>query len=132
MRGKLEEVEAIVAEVRAATVSQAADIRDKLLRRIAELVGRAEPQRFEQEVALLAQRADVAEELDRLLLHVEGCRASLGAAGPQGRRLDFLMQELTREANTVASKVAGIECAGRAVDLKVVIEQMREQVQNVE
>ena len=129
---KLAEVEAIVSEIRGLTASQSTRIRDKLQRRIADLVEQADPQRFEQEVAVLAQRADVAEELDRLVLHVEGCRTSLGAEGPQGRRLDFLMQELTREANTVASKAVLPDCARRAVDLKVVIEQMREQVQNVE
>ena len=132
LRAKLEEVETIIAELRALTASQSTSMRDKLQSRIAELVEQADPRRFEQEVALLAQRADVTEELDRLALHVGGCAESLAAEGPQGRRLDFLMQELTREANTVASKAVPPECAQRAVDLKVVIEQMREQVQNVE
>ncbi len=132
LRDKLEEVETIVSEIRASTASLSTRIRDRLRERIAELVDQVDQHRLEQEVALLAQKGDVAEELDRLLLHVDGCRGSLDAEGPQGRRLDFLMQELTREANTVASKAVPPECARRAVDLKVVIEQMREQVQNVE
>ena len=132
LRNKLEEVETIVSEIRSSTASLSTQIRDRLRERIAELVDQVDQHRLEQEVALIAQKGDVAEELDRLLLHVDGCRGSLDAEGPQGRRLDFLMQELTREANTVASKAVPPECARRAVDLKVVIEQMREQVQNVE
>lgn len=132
LRAKLEEVETIVEEIRNLTATQATLIRDRLRGRIAELVEQADQGRFEQEVALIAQKADVAEELDRLLLHVEGCRNSLAAEGRQGRRLDFLMQELNREANTVAAKAVPPECAERAVDLKVLIDQMREQVQNVE
>ena len=132
LRAKLQDVEVIVEEIRTLTAAQATLIRDRLRGRIAELVEQVDQGRFEQEVALLAQKADVAEELDRLLLHVEGCRNSLGAEGRQGRRLDFLMQELNREANTVAAKAVPPECVERAVDLKVVIDQMREQVQNVE
>ena len=132
LRAKLEEVEAIANEIRTLTASQATLIRDRLRGRIAELVDQVDQGRFEQEVALIAQKTDVAEELDRLLLHVESCRNSLSAEGRQGRRLDFLMQELNREANTVAAKAVPPECAERAVDLKVVIDQMREQVQNVE
>ena len=132
LRSKLEEVQSLVAELRTLTASLAGVIRDRLQHRIAELVEQMDPGRFEQEIALLAQRADVAEELDRLLLHAQGCRESLAAEGPQGRRLDFLMQELTREANTLASKSVLPECSRRAVELKVVIDQMREQVQNVE
>ena len=132
LRAKLEEVETIVSEIRHLTATQATLVRDRLRGRIAELVDQVDQGRFEQEVALLAQKADVAEELDRLLLHVEGCRNSLAAEGRQGRRLDFLMQELNREANTVAAKAVPPECVERAVDLKVVIDQMREQVQNVE
>ena len=132
LHAKLQDVEAIVEEIRTLTAAQATLIRDRLRGRIAELVEQVDQGRFEQEVALLAQKADVAEELDRLLLHVEGCRNSLAAEGRQGRRLDFLMQELNREANTVAAKAVPPECVERAVDLKVVIDQMREQVQNVE
>ena len=91
-----------------------------------------EPARLEQEVALLAQRADVAEELDRLGIHVEEARSHIKGPGPHGRRLDFLTQELNREANTLGAKSVIPETSQRAVDLKVIIEQIREQVQNVE
>ena len=91
-----------------------------------------DPERLEQEVALLAQRADVAEELDRLCIHVEEARSILRGTGPHGRRLDFLTQELNREANTLGAKAAMVENAQRSVDLKVIIEQIREQVQNIE
>jgi uncharacterized protein (TIGR00255 family) len=83
-------------------------------------------------VALLAARADIAEELDRLRIHVEEARTSLRGAGPHGRRLDFLTQELNREANTLGAKSVLAETSQRAVDLKVVIEQIREQVQNLQ
>ena len=84
------------------------------------------------EIALLAQRADVAEELDRLQIHVEEARGILAAKGPHGRRLDFLTQELNREANTLGAKSTMAESSQKAVDLKVIIEQIREQVQNLE
>ena len=93
---------------------------------------RADEGRVEQECALLVQRLDVAEELDRLAAHVEEVGRVLAQDEPIGRRLDFLMQELNREANTLGSKSAHIDTAGAAVELKVLIEQMREQVQNIE
>ena len=92
----------------------------------------ADPQRLEQEIALLAQRLDIAEELDRLAGHVTEVRDVLGGAGPVGRRLDFLIQELNREANTLASKAQDTDLTRDAVELKVLIEQMREQAQNLE
>jgi uncharacterized protein (TIGR00255 family) len=104
----------------------------RLRHRLEELRVTVEPDRLDQEVALLAQRADVAEELDRLSIHVEEVRTSLRGAGPHGRRLDFLTQELNREANTLGSKSVLAQTSQRAVDLKVVIEQIREQVQNLE
>lgn len=88
--------------------------------------------RLEQECALLAQRLDVAEEIDRLNTHLDEVDAVLAKGEPCGRRLDFLMQELNREANTLGSKSAHLETTGAAVDLKVLIEQMREQIQNIE
>jgi uncharacterized protein (TIGR00255 family) len=88
--------------------------------------------RLEQEIALLAQRADVTEELDRLDIHVAEARNNLAGDGPHGRHLDFLLQELNREANTLASKSMLAATAQRAIDLKVVIEQIREQAQNIE
>jgi uncharacterized protein (TIGR00255 family) len=105
---------------------------DKLRARIAELGVAADPARLEQEIALLAQRLDVAEELDRLEMHLDEVRKVLGKGGGVGRRLDFLMQELNREANTLGSKSSDVETTRAAVELKVLIEQMREQVQNIE
>jgi uncharacterized protein (TIGR00255 family) len=109
-----------------------ARIAAKLRERVAELAATADPQRLEQEVAILAQRLDVDEELDRLGGHVAEVRAAFAGREPAGRRLDFLMQELNREANTLSSKSQDIETTRAAVDMKVLIEQMREQVQNVE
>ncbi len=107
-------------------------VRERHYQRIREIAGGLDESRVEQECALLLQRLDVAEELDRLRAHVEEVTRVLDADEPIGRRLDFLMQELNREANTLGSKSAHIDTAGAAVELKVLIEQMREQVQNLE
>jgi uncharacterized protein (TIGR00255 family) len=109
-----------------------ARMRAKLLERVAQLVSEVNHDRLEQELALLAQRLDVDEEIDRLRGHVAEVRKSFGGHEPAGRRLDFLMQELNREANTLSSKSQDIETTRAAVDMKVLIEQMREQVQNIE
>ncbi len=109
-----------------------ARMRAKLLERIAQLVSDLDHERLEQELAILAQRLDVDEEIDRLRGHVTEVRKTLVGQEPAGRRLDFLMQELNREANTLSSKSQDIETTRAAVDMKVLIEQMREQVQNVE
>jgi uncharacterized protein (TIGR00255 family) len=109
-----------------------ARMRAKLLDRIAQLTSDVDHERLEQELAILAQRLDVDEEIDRLRGHVtEVCKA-FESQEPAGRRLDFLMQELNREANTLSSKSQDIETTRAAVDMKVLIEQMREQVQNIE
>ena len=105
---------------------------ERLRTRLADLGPGLDEGRVEQEIALLAQRMDVAEELDRLEAHVEEIRATLDTPGPVGRRLDFLMQELNREANTLGAKSASVVTSRASVDLKVLIEQMREQIQNVE
>jgi uncharacterized protein (TIGR00255 family) len=107
-------------------------MRTKLLDRIASLVKDVDQGRIEQEIAILAQRLDVDEEIDRLRGHVTEVRKSFDGQEPAGRRLDFLMQELNREANTLASKSQDIETTRAGVDMKVLIEQMREQVQNIE
>jgi uncharacterized protein (TIGR00255 family) len=107
-------------------------IRNKQRERIENLNIDADPARLETELALLAQKLDVEEELDRLMSHVSEIRSVIKKSEPVGRRLDFLMQELNREANTLGSKSADTETTKAAVDLKVLIEQMREQVQNVE
>ena len=106
--------------------------RQRLLARVAELEVSVDDDRLEQEVALLAQRADVREELDRLVVHVEEAKELIGGAGPHGRRLDFLTQELNREANTLGAKSIKTESSQTSVNLKVIIEQIREQVQNIE
>lgn len=106
--------------------------RERLTARLAELAVEAEPARLEQELVLLAQRLDIAEELDRLDSHVTEMRRALAGTAPVGRRLDFLLQEFNREANTIASKSQDADSTRAAVELKVLIEQMREQVQNVQ
>ena len=106
--------------------------REKLRERIAALDITVDPARLEQELALAAQKGDIAEELDRIAIHIQEIRAALKKGGTVGRRLDFLMQELGREANTVGSKAIDMEITQAAVGLKVLIEQMREQVQNIE
>ncbi len=106
--------------------------RQKILDRFSEVRAELDPQRLEQEMVLLAQKSDVAEELDRLSTHVSEVRRVLKAGGAAGRRLDFLMQELNREANTLGSKAFDPRSTQAAVNLKVLIEQMREQVQNLE
>ncbi|HEX9158866.1 MAG TPA: DUF1732 domain-containing protein, partial [Rhizomicrobium sp.] len=107
-------------------------LRAKLLDRIAQLVSDVDQERLEQELAILAQRLDVDEEIDRLRGHVTEVRKTFNGQEAAGRRLDFLMQELNREANTLSSKSQDIETTRAAVDMKVLIEQMREQVQNIE
>jgi uncharacterized protein (TIGR00255 family) len=106
--------------------------RARLAERLAELTAAIDHERVEQELALLLQRLDVDEELERLAGHVAEVRRVIASGEPAGRRLDFLMQELNREANTLSSKSQDLETTRSAVDMKVVIEQMREQVQNAE
>jgi len=106
--------------------------RRKQQERIDNLDVAADPARLEVELALVAQKMDVDEELDRLESHLVEIRDAMNDDKPVGRRLDFLMQELNREANTLGSKSADTETTRAAVDLKVLIEQMREQIQNVE
>ena len=124
--------ESIGQQARALVAEHGAELLQRLRKRARELDTRVDAARLEQEVALLAQRADVTEELDRIDIHLAAARASLNGTGPCGRRLDFLVQELGREANTLAAKAAQPEASRLAVDLKVVVERLREQVQNVE
>jgi uncharacterized protein (TIGR00255 family) len=121
-----------VADVRERMPEVLAGIRQRLRDRLAELQVELDPSRLEQEMALLTQRLDVDEEMDRLQVHVAEVRKALDSKAPVGRRLDFLMQELNREANTLSSKSSDAELTLAAVDMKVLIEQMREQVQNLE
>lgn len=106
--------------------------RQKILDRCSEISLEIDPQRLEQELVLLAQRSDVAEELDRLQTHLREVRHTLNSGNAVGRRLDFLMQELNREANTLGSKAIDVRTTQASVNIKVLIEQMREQIQNIE
>jgi uncharacterized protein (TIGR00255 family) len=107
-------------------------MRQRLEDRLQEIKGELDPARVEQEIVLLANKADVDEELDRLNTHISEVRRVLEQDEPVGRRLDFLMQELNREANTLGSKSVHTDTTGASVELKVLIEQMREQIQNIE
>ncbi|KAB7624421.1 YicC/YloC family endoribonuclease [Alkalilimnicola sp. S0819] len=122
----------LVVEVRGRRVEVNARVREKLLAKLGELDTQADSARFEQELIYLLQRLDVDEELDRLETHVAELRRALARREPIGRRLDFLMQELNRESNTLGSKSADTETTQAAVEMKVLIEQMREQIQNIE
>ncbi|MDD5037604.1 MAG: YicC family protein [Methylococcaceae bacterium] len=107
-------------------------LRQKILARLAEVTARPDPDRLEQELVYLAQKLDVTEELDRLEAHIGETLRTLRQNEPSGRRLDFLLQEMNREANTLGSKSADAETTRSSVELKVLIEQMREQIQNIE
>lgn len=122
----------LVKTVRTRRVDVKAAIREKILKKINELDVTADSNRLEQELVYQAQRLDVDEELDRLDSHIQEVQTTLVSKEPVGRRLDFLMQELNREANTLASKANDAETTKSAVELKVLIEQMREQIMNIE
>jgi uncharacterized protein (TIGR00255 family) len=132
LRERLDGIAAIVARVRQWMPEIREALRERLITRLAELAQPADPGRLEQELVLQVTRADVDEELDRLDAHVAEARRVLKLDEPVGRRLDFLMQEFNREANTLASKSVDRRSTNAAVELKVLIEQMREQVQNIE
>jgi len=132
LESRCAEIAAIAVSVRARMPEVLAASRLKQKARIEKLDVEADPARLEVELALIAQKIDVDEELDRLESHLVEIRDALADKKPVGRRLDFLMQELNREANTLGSKSADTETTKAAVDLKVLIEQMREQIQNVE
>ena len=123
---------ALIAQVRVRLPEVLARVRTRMEERLAELGGELNQERVEQEIVLLLHRLDVAEELDRLSGHIEEARRTLAAPEAAGRRLDFLLQEFNREANTLSSKSQDLETTRIAVEMKVAIEQMREQVQNIE
>ncbi len=125
-------ISALLSDVAPRLAGTADRHRARLLERLERLDVEAQPERLEQEIALIAQRLDVSEETDRLSGHVAEVEDILQRDEPIGRRLDFLIQELNREANTFGSKVQDEDLTRAAVDLKVLIEQMREQVQNLE
>ena len=132
LRDKLDGIEHVVADVRDWVPQIRAALRVKLETRLAELKQGTDPGRLEQELLLQVTRADVEEELDRLTAHISETRRVLSLQEPVGRRLDFLMQEFNREANTLGSKSVDTRSTNAAIELKVLIEQMREQVQNIE
>ena len=129
---RLAQVETEVKAVRKIMPELILQQRDRITTRIADLGMEVDHGRLEQELVYMAQKADVDEELDRLEAHIGEVRRTLKKGGPCGRRLDFLMQELNREANTLSSKSQSSATTQNAVELKVLIEQMREQIQNIE
>ncbi len=135
LAGQLDQVEALVGRAEEALAARSAAQRETLRAALARVLDNSEgadPDRVAQELALIAVKTDLREELDRLGAHVAAARALLEAEGPRGRKLDFLMQEFNREANTLCSKAQFAELTAIGLDLKHVIDQMREQVQNVE
>jgi len=132
LESRCADIATISASVRSRMPEVLEATRARQKERIEKLDVEADPARLEVEIALVAQKIDVDEELDRLESHLVEIRDALSSNKPVGRRLDFLMQELNREANTLGSKSADSETTKAAVDLKVLIEQMREQIQNVE
>ena len=125
-------LEVLVNQVRDRLPEIQARLTNRMRERVKELASAVDQDRLEQEIALLLQKLDVDEELERLTGHIAEVRRVVAANDPAGRRLDFLMQELNREANTLSSKSQDLETTRSAVDMKVTIEQMREQVQNAE
>lgn len=148
LAGQVAELRALTRDAAATAEMQPAHIQDKLSAALADLLGNgvgrpegegaavgavsANPERLAQEIALLASKADIREELDRLSAHLDQAEELLGASGPVGRQLDFLCQELNREANTLCSKAATVPLTRIGMSMKATIEQFREQVQNVE
>ena len=129
---RIASIQRIIDSIQAKMPSIILKQKENLLNKLEELKAEFEPTRLEQEITLLAQKADVDEELDRLNSHLQEAKRVLDSSGQIGRRLDFLMQELNREANTLSSKSIVVETTQNAVELKVLIEQMREQIQNIE
>ncbi len=134
LAARLQTIAGLVARVAAEAPLAVRQQHERIQQRVAELTGglQIDPQRLAQEVALLAERSDIAEELTRLDSHLAQFHLLLDATEPVGRRMDFLVQELNREVNTIASKSQWASLAALAVDLKAEIERIREQVQNVE
>ncbi|MFJ5446500.1 YicC/YloC family endoribonuclease [Methylobacillus methanolivorans] len=129
---RLAEMEGLVAKVRPLLPEQVKIYQERLTAKLKEALGATDEERVRQELTIFAQRIDVDEELSRLGAHIEEVKRILEAGSPAGKQLDFLMQELNREANTLASKSVSTEVSQVAMALKLLIEQMREQVQNIE
>jgi len=129
---RLDELKHLIKDVRSRRPQVLQAVREKIISRIEEINIDLEMTRVEQELVIMAQKLDVEEELDRLDSHLDELNMVVNSEKPVGRRMDFLMQELNREANTLSSKSADIKTTQAAVDMKVCIEQMREQIQNIE
>jgi len=125
-------MEVLIASVQPRLPEAIAAYQEKLAARFREALGGANEERVRQEIALFGAKADVAEEVNRLSAHLEETRRVIGNGGAVGKRLDFLMQELNREANTLGSKSVSKELSDASLELKLLIEQMREQIQNIE
>ncbi|WP_454780665.1 YicC/YloC family endoribonuclease [Legionella sp. WA2022007384] len=132
IEGRLSDLGQEVKRARSIVLMQTEQVKDKLLTRLHSVKLEVQESRVEQEIALILTRIDVSEELDRLQTHLDEVSRTLNCDKIAGRRLDFLMQELNREANTLSSKSDSVELTKSAVDMKVLIEQMREQIQNIE
>ncbi len=133
MEERLENIQDITAEIEKNTVGMIESYRERLTKRISELVEKgADPGRIEQEVVIYSERSDITEECVRLKSHIEGFRGAITAGSPAGKRLDFLLQEMFREINTIGSKATAEAISGLVVGAKVEIEKMRQQVQNIE
>jgi uncharacterized protein (TIGR00255 family) len=129
---RLEQIEALVAKVKPLLPQLNKEYQAKLELKLQETIKTVDQERIAQELVLFAQRIDVDEELSRLTAHVSEVKRILNADAPAGKRLDFLMQELNREANTLGSKSVSVHTTQVSMELKVLIEQMREQIQNIE
>jgi uncharacterized protein (TIGR00255 family) len=135
LAARLDEIAMLVERAEQAPGRRPEVIRARLAEQVATLLAQSErfdPDRLHQEAIMIATRADVREELDRLTAHVAQARRLIGEGGPIGRRLDFLAQELNREANTLCAKANDVELTNIGLELKAAVEQFREQVQNVE
>ena len=133
--GHLARIEALTAAAEACPARQPEAIRERLRRQVEDLLGAVpalDPQRLHQEAALIATKADIREELDRLKAHIGQARQMIVTGGPVGRKLDFLAQEFNRESNTLCSKSNDRELTGIGLDLKATVDQLREQIQNIE
>lgn len=129
---RAERMKSVLASIQPRLPEAIAAYEEKLAARLREALGGTDEERIRQEIALYGVKVDVAEELNRLGAHLEEVHRVVGAGGPVGKRLDFLMQELNREANTLGSKSVSKELSDASLELKLLIEQMREQIQNIE
>ena len=132
LKTKLSEIESLTKEIRREIPKIQGAMEQKLHSKLEELKIQVDPERYEQELVFLIQKMDIQEEIDRLEAHTKEVARNIDLSEPVGRKLDFLMQELNREANTISSKSHALFTSRSAVDLKVLIEQMREQIQNIE